>query len=84
MMQFGISDILFLAPYCLGLFFLTYIYFQFNTGSLFIKGSTVDKKFVITQISKKNYNIVFIRISVALLVLILLQVFVYHGFCTTF
>lgn len=84
MMQFGILDILFLAPYCLGLFFLTYTYFQFNTVSLFIKGSTVDKKFVKTQISKKNYNIVFIKIIVALLMLILLQVFIYRGFCTTF
>ena len=83
-MQFSVLDILFLSPYCLGLFFLTYIYFQFNTVSLFTKGSTVDKRFVKTQISKKNYNIVFIKFILVLLGLVFLQVFTYHGFCSTF
>ena len=84
MLQFGILDFFFIAPYFLAIIFLINLYFQFNTASFFVKGSTIDKKFVKSQVSKKNNNIVFVRIILALLVLMLLQVLVYHGFCSTF
>lgn len=84
MLQFSILDIFFLAPYCLAIFFLIYLYFQFNTVSLFIKGSTIDKKSVKTQVSKKNNNIVFVRIIIMLLTLMLTQLLSYHGFCSVF
>lgn len=84
MLQFGILDILFLSPYCLAVFFLIFFYFQFNTATLLMKGSVLDKKFVKTQVSKKNNNIVFVKIIIVLLIVVLVQLLIYHGYCSTF
>ena len=84
MLQFYIADFLFVIPIFFSVFLSTIGYFQFNTTTSFVKSSSLDKKVVRTQVSKKNYNFVFINFIIITLCLLISQNMLFHGYSGSF
>lgn len=84
MLQIAINDFLYLFPIIICISNITLAFFKFNTPTTFVKNFTKDKKKIKTNISKKNYIFVFLRFIIVLVVLLIIELSLYHGWSGTF